>query len=71
MSLWAGPLWGRWPNRPRRAAANPSRTARVAVVDIPNRYTSDVVLYRQTRVAHGGGMADSQPGGLVAGGMAD
>jgi hypothetical protein len=42
-----------------------------AVVDIPNRYTSDVVSYRETRVAHGGGMADSQPGGLVAGGMAD
>jgi hypothetical protein len=30
-----------------------------------------VVLYRQTRVAHGGGMADSQPGSLGAGGMAD
>jgi hypothetical protein len=41
------------------------------VVDIPNGYTSDVVSYRETRVAHGGGMADSQPGGLVAGGMAD
>jgi hypothetical protein len=41
------------------------------VVDIPNGYISDVVSYRQTRVAHGGGMADSQPGGLVAGGMAD
>jgi hypothetical protein len=40
-------------------------------VDIPNGYTSDVVSYQQTRVAHGGGMADSQPGGLVAGGMAD
>jgi hypothetical protein len=35
-------------------------------VDIPNGYISDVVSYRQTRVAHGGGMADSQPGGLVA-----
>jgi hypothetical protein len=41
------------------------------VVDIPNGYTSNLVSYRQTRVAHGGGMADSQPGGLVAGGMAD
>jgi hypothetical protein len=41
------------------------------VVDIPNGYTSDVVSYRQTRVAHGGGIADSQPGGLVASGMAD
>jgi hypothetical protein len=41
------------------------------VVDIPNGYTSDVVSYQQTRVAHGGGMADSQPGGLVAGGMAN
>jgi hypothetical protein len=41
------------------------------VVDIPNGYTSDVVSYRQTRVAHGGRMADSQPGGLVVGGMAD
>jgi hypothetical protein len=30
-----------------------------SVVDIPNGYTSDVVSY-------GGGMADSQPGGLVA-----
>jgi hypothetical protein len=40
-------------------------------VDIPNRYTNDVVSYRQTGVAHGSGMADSQPGGLVAGGMAD
>jgi hypothetical protein len=40
-------------------------------VDILNGYTSDVVSYRQTRVAHGGGTADSQPGGLVAGGMAD
>jgi hypothetical protein len=40
-------------------------------VDIPNRYTSDVVSYQQTRVAHRGGMADSQPGGLVAGSMAD
>jgi hypothetical protein len=40
-------------------------------VDIPNGYTSNVVSYQQTRVAHGGGMADSQPGGLIAGGMVD
>jgi hypothetical protein len=44
---------------------------RAIVVDIPNGYTSDVVSYQQTRMAHKGGMADSQPGGLVAGGMAD
>jgi hypothetical protein len=37
------------------------------VGDIPNRYTSDVVLNQQARVAHQGGMADCQPGGLVAG----
>jgi hypothetical protein len=37
------------------------------VGDIPNRYTSDVVLNQQARVAHGGGMADSLPGGPVAG----
>jgi hypothetical protein len=37
------------------------------VGDIPNRYTSDVVLNQQARVAHGGGMADCLPGGLVAG----
>jgi hypothetical protein len=36
------------------------------VGDIPNRYTSDVVLTQQARVAHGGGMADSLPGGLFA-----
>jgi hypothetical protein len=30
-----------------------------AVGDIPNRYTSDVVLNQQARVAHQGGMADS------------
>jgi hypothetical protein len=29
------------------------------VGDIPNRYTSDVVLNQQARVAHQGGMADS------------
>jgi hypothetical protein len=37
------------------------------VGDIPNRYTSDVVLNEQARVAHGGGMADCLPGGPVAG----
>jgi hypothetical protein len=31
------------------------------------RYTSDVVLNQQDRVAHYGGMADCLPGGLVAG----
>jgi hypothetical protein len=35
--------------------------------DIPNRYTSDVVLNQEARVAHQGGMADCQPGGPVAG----
>jgi hypothetical protein len=44
---------------------------KLSVVDIPNGYTSDVFSYRQTRVAHGSGMTDSQLGGLVAGGMAD
>jgi hypothetical protein len=39
----------------------------VAVGDIPNRYICDVVLNQQARVAHGGGMADSLPGSLVAG----
>jgi hypothetical protein len=37
------------------------------VGDIPNRYTSDVVLNQQARVAHGGGMADHLSGGPVAG----
>jgi hypothetical protein len=37
------------------------------VGDIPNRYTSDVVLNQQARVAHQGGMADCLPGGRVAG----
>jgi hypothetical protein len=37
------------------------------VGDIPNRYTSDVVLNHQARVAHQGGMADCLPGGPVAG----
>jgi hypothetical protein len=37
------------------------------VGDIPNRYTSDVVLNQQARVAHQGGMADCLPGGPVAG----
>jgi hypothetical protein len=38
-----------------------------SVGDIPNRYTSDVVLNQQAKMAHGGGMADSLPGGPVAG----
>jgi hypothetical protein len=37
----------------------------VLVGDIPNRYTSDVVLNQQARVAHQGGMADCLPGGPV------
>jgi hypothetical protein len=37
-----------------------------SVEDIPNRYTSDVVLNQQARVAHQGGMADCLPGGPVA-----
>jgi hypothetical protein len=37
------------------------------VGDIPNRYSSDVVLNQQARVAHGGGMTDCLLGGLVAG----
>jgi hypothetical protein len=37
------------------------------VGDIQNRYTSDVVLNQQARVAHQGGMADCLPGGPVAG----
>jgi hypothetical protein len=32
------------------------------VGDIPNGYTSDVVLNQQARVAHGGGMVDCLPG---------
>jgi hypothetical protein len=38
-----------------------------SVGDIPNRYTSDVVLNQQARVAHQGGMADCLSGGPVAG----
>jgi hypothetical protein len=34
--------------------------------NIPNRYTSDVVLNQQARVAHEGGMADSLLGSPVA-----
>jgi hypothetical protein len=34
--------------------------------DIPNRYTSDVVLNQQARVSHQGGMADCLPGDPVA-----
>jgi hypothetical protein len=37
------------------------------VGDIPNGYTSDVVLNQQARVAHQGGVADCLPGGPVAG----
>jgi hypothetical protein len=37
------------------------------VGDIPNGYTSDVVLNQQARVAHQDGMADCLPGGPVAG----
>jgi hypothetical protein len=37
------------------------------VGDIPNRYTCDVVLNQQARMAHQGGMADCLPGDLVAG----
>jgi hypothetical protein len=37
------------------------------VGDIPNGYTSNVVLNQQARVAHRGGMADCLPGGPVAG----
>jgi hypothetical protein len=39
----------------------------VGLGDIPNGYTSDVVLNQQARVAHGGGMADCLLGGPVAG----
>jgi hypothetical protein len=39
----------------------------VTVGDIPNGYTSDVVLKQQARVAHQGGMADCLPGGPVTG----
>jgi hypothetical protein len=38
-----------------------------AVGDIPNGYTSDVVLNQQAEVAHQGGMADCLSGGPVAG----
>jgi hypothetical protein len=45
-------------------------TARItttsSVGNIPNGYTSDVVLNQQARVAHQGGMADCLPGGPVA-----
>jgi hypothetical protein len=41
--------------------------SKINVGDIPNRYTSDVVLNQQARVAHLGGMADCLPGGPVAG----
>jgi hypothetical protein len=47
----------------------PSRVEKkkVDVADIPNGYTSDVVLSQQARVAHGSGMADCLPSGPVAG----
>jgi hypothetical protein len=43
------------------------QTCSIPVGDIPNGYTSDVVLNQQARVAHRGGMADCLPGGPVAG----
>jgi hypothetical protein len=69
MSRFQGPL----PENAFVADARGSipQATRRTVVDIPNGYTSDVVSYQQTRVAHRDGMADSQPGGLLAGGMAD
>jgi hypothetical protein len=42
-------------------------SANIFVGDIPNGYTSDVVLNQQARMAHQGGMADCLPGGPVAG----
>jgi hypothetical protein len=39
----------------------------MVVGDIPNMYTSDVILNQQVRVAHQGDMADCLPGGPVAG----
>jgi hypothetical protein len=59
------------PIKQLRQKRRSQRTLGSTVVDIPNGYSSDVVSYWQTRVAHGGGMADSQLGDLVAGGMAD
>jgi hypothetical protein len=38
----------------------------MVVGDIPNRYTSDVVLNQQVRVTHQSGMADCLPGDPVA-----
>jgi hypothetical protein len=46
---------------------NPGKYCKNPVGDIPNRYTSDVVLNQQARVAHQGGMADCLPGSPVAG----
>jgi hypothetical protein len=40
---------------------------KTSVGDIPNRYTNDVVLNQQARVAHRGGIADCLPVGPVAG----
>jgi hypothetical protein len=58
-----------------RAATSVEGLARSAVTssfttpvgDITNRYTYDVVLNQQARVAHGGGMADCLLGGPIAG----
>jgi hypothetical protein len=44
-----------------------SVVVKLTVGDIPNGYTSGVVLNQQARVAHQGGMADCLPGGPVAG----
>jgi hypothetical protein len=44
----------------------PRRVKTYIVGDIPNGYTSDVVLNQQARVAHQGGMVDCLPGGPVA-----
>jgi hypothetical protein len=52
---------------PASTASTNSSTPTRVVGDIPNRYTSDVVLNQQARVAHQGGMADCLPCGLVAG----
>jgi hypothetical protein len=48
---------------------NPNKASKekTTVGDIPNGYTSDVVLNQQARVAYQGGMADCLPGGPVAG----
>jgi hypothetical protein len=53
--------------RARDGALGLPTTRCVHVGDIPNGYTSDVVLNQQARVAHEGGMVDCLPGGPVAG----